>query len=414
MNEPSPSPMAGSLGDSVRPTGQDPPQNGGGRVGEAERLRRWRLVLGGGADEGTGVALAGDDAHIDAALAAVYDAAPPRRGGRAGGLGSSAPGVARWLGDIRRYFPTTVVQVMQRDAIDRLQLRRLLLEPEMLAALEPDLDLVTTLLELNRLLPETTRATARQVVARVVGDIERRIGRRTHEAVTGALARAARTRRPRPGDIDWDRTIRANLRHWIPEAHTLVPERLVGYGRRQSALQRDVIIAIDQSGSMADSVVYAGVYGSVLASVRALRTHVVAFDTAVVDLTAHVADPVDVLFGIQLGGGTDIAAAVAYCETLVERPAQTVLVLVTDLYEGGAPGELAVRLADLVRRGVTCLVVLALCDDGEPGHDHDHAAELAEIGVPSFACSPDAFGDVLAAALEGRPLTAPRPPRETL
>ncbi len=383
-----------------------------GRVGEEERLRRWRLVLG-GADDGTGTQLTGDDARIDAALAVVYDATPRQRGGRSGGLGSSAPGVARWLGDIRRYFPSTVVQVLQRDAIERLDLKRLLLEPEMLQALEPDLNLVTTLLELNHLLPETTRATARQVVATVVADIEQRIARRTHEAVTGALARAARSRRPRPGDIDWDRTIRANLRHWLPEERTLVPEHLVGYGRRQPALERDVIIAIDQSGSMADSVVYAGVYGSVLASIRTLRTHVVAFDTSVVDLTEHLHDPVDVLFGVQLGGGTDIDGALGYCETLVERPAQTVLVLISDLYEGGVQGALVTRLAELVRRGVTCMALLALSDEGTPGYDHDTAAELATVGVPAFACTPDAFADVLAAALEGRPLTAPPPGRET-
>ena len=162
------------MSDAAFPPSSGPPgadRVSAGRVGEAERLRRWRLVLG-GADDGVGTALTGDDARIDAALAAVYDAAPPRRGGRAGGLGSSAPGVARWLGDIRRYFPSTVVQVLQHDAIERLNLRRLLLEPEMLAALEPDLALVTTLLELNRLLPETTRATARQIVGRVVADIE--------------------------------------------------------------------------------------------------------------------------------------------------------------------------------------------------------------------------------------------------
>lgn len=397
-------PVSGREAGAGRAVGGDGSE--GGRVGEEERLRRWRLVLG-GADEGTGAQLTGDDARIDAALAAVYDAPPPRRGGRAGGLRSSAPGVARWLGDIRRYFPTSVVQVLQHDAIERLNLKRLLLEPEMLQALEPDLNLVTTLLELNHLLPETTRATARQVVATVVADIERRIARRAHEAVTGALARSARSRRPRPGDIDWDRTIRANLRHWIPEAGTLVPEHLVGYGRRQPALARDVVIAIDQSGSMADSVVYAGVYGSVLAGMRTLRTCVVAFDTAVVDLTEHLHDPVDVLFGVQLGGGTDIDGALGYCETLVERPERTVLVLISDLFEGGVQGALVHRMAELVRRGVTCLVILALSDEGAPSYDHDTAAELAAVGVPAFACTPDAFADVLAAALEGRPLQAP-------
>ena len=374
------------------------------RVGEAERLRRWRLVLG-GADDGTGESLSGDDARIDKALAAVYDLPPKSRGNRrAGGLGSSAPGVVRWLGDIRRYFPSSVVQVMQRDAIERLQLQRLLLEPEMLAAVQPDIHLVGTLLELNRLLPDTTRATARQVVATVVAQVESRLARRTEQAVSGALHRAARTRRPRPGDIDWHGTIRANLQHWLPERKTIVPEHLVGYGRRQLSVQREIIVAIDQSGSMAESVVYAGVFGSVLASLRAIRTHVVAFDTTVVDLTSTLSDPVDVLFGIQLGGGTDIDAAVAYCASLISRPTDTILVLLSDLYEGGVRDALVSRLTGLVQAGVTCVALLALSDEGAPSYDHDHAAALAACGVPAFACTPDAFPDLLAAAIERRDL----------
>ncbi|MDQ1424510.1 MAG: hypothetical protein QOD72_2008 [Acidimicrobiaceae bacterium] len=375
------------------------------RVPETERVRRWRLVLG-GADDGTGAALAGDDARIDAALAAVYDA-PPRagRGGRRqGGLGSSAPGVSRWLGDIRRFFPTSVVQLIQRDAIERLQLQRLLLEPELLNAIEPDVHLVATLMELNRLLPETTRATARRVVAGVVTEIEARLANRTRQALSGALHRAARIRRPRPGDVDWDRTIRANLRHYLPERRTIVPEHLIGFGRRQQAIAKELVLAIDQSGSMADSIVYAGVFASVLASLRSLRTTVVAFDTSVVDLTALTADPVDVLFGVQLGGGTDIDNAIAYCEQLVTRPSDTVLVLLSDLFEGGARDALVSRMERLVRRGVTCVVLLALSDEGAPAYDHEHAAALADVGVVSVACTPAAFPDLLAAAVEGRDL----------
>jgi Mg-chelatase subunit ChlD len=370
------------------------------------------MVLGGteDGDDGeagkgiTGMPLEGHDARIDTALAAVYDSAPGgrRSGGRAGGLGKSAPAVARWLGDIRRYFPSSVVQVLQRDAIDRLQLRQLLLEPEMLRAVEADLHLVTLLVELNKLLPDATRASARQVVAQVVEQIERRLGARTRQAVTGALARSQRTRRPRHADIDWGRTIHANLQHYLPEHRTVVPEKLVGYGRRQRSLSRDVIVAIDQSGSMADSVVYAAVFGAVLASMPALSTQVIAFDTAVADLTPVLHDPVEVLFGVQLGGGTDIAQAVEYCQQRITRPADTVLVLVTDLFEGGNEALLLDRIAMLHQAGVTVLVLLALSDEGAPAYDHGLAAELAELGVPSLACTPDAFPDLLAAALEGR------------
>jgi Mg-chelatase subunit ChlD len=259
-------------------------------------------------------------------------------------------------------------------------------------------------MELNRLLPETTRATARRVVDGVVTEVESRLANRTRQALTGALHRAARVRRPRRGDVDWDRTIRANLRHYLPERRTIVPEHLIGFGRRQQAIAKELVLAIDQSGSMADSIVYAGIFASVLASLRALRTTVVAFDTNVVDLSALTADPVDVLFGVQLGGGTDIDNAIAYCEQLVTRPSDTVLVLLSDLFEGGVRDALVARMERLVRRGVTCIVLLALSDEGAPAYDHEHAAALANIGVVSVACTPAAFPDLLAAAVEGRDL----------
>ncbi len=374
------------------------------RVSESERLLRWRLVLGGGEADGTGVQLRGDDRRVDAALGGLYDRTSPRgRGaGRAGGLARSAPAVARWLGDIRRYFPTPVVQVLQRDAVERLELRQLLLEPELLSELEPDLHLVTMLVELNRALPDETRATARRVVTTVLSQLEARLADRTRQAVNGALARSHRTRRPRPADIDWARTIHTNLRHWLPEQRTVVPERLVGFGRRQRSLARDVIVAVDQSGSMASSVVHASVFACVLARLPALRTSLVAFDTALADLTSLLDDPVDVLFGVQLGGGTDIAAALGYCRRLVTRPRDTVLLLISDLFEGGDVAAMRTRVAELVRDGVTVVVLLALSDDGVPVYDHHEAAALSALGAAVVASTPDSFPDLLAGALAGR------------
>src|SRR5262245_20933356 len=212
------------------------------RVPESERLRRWRLLLGEPAGPALGCALDTAGQAVDAALEALYEPREQarKRSGRSAGLDSSAPAVARWLGDIRTYFPASVVQVMQRDAIDRLNLRQLLLEPELLASIEPDVHLVGTLLSLNRVMPETTRATARQVVSAVVAEVERRIANRTRAALTGALNRAARSRRPKPRDIDWNRTIAANLARYLPEHRTVIPERLVGHGRRQAIVARDV------------------------------------------------------------------------------------------------------------------------------------------------------------------------------
>ena len=382
-----------------------------GQVSQGERLRRWRLVLGGGDADGTDVGLQGDDVRVDAALGALYDrTAPSGRGsGRAGGLARSAPAVARWLGDIRRYFPSPVVQVLQRDAVDRLNLRRLLLEPELLRELEPDLHLVTLLVELNRALPDETRATAREVVGAVLARLEAHFADRTRQAVHGALARHSRSRRPRPADVDWMTTIRANLRHWLPEQRTLVPERLIGFGRHQRSLARDVIIAVDQSGSMAGSVVHASLFACVLARLPALRTSLVAFDTAIADLTHLLADPVDVIFGVQLGGGTDIGSALGYCRQLVTRPRETVLLLISDLFEGGQPEVMRARVGELARDGVTVVVLLALADDGVPAYDHHEAEALTALGATVMACTPDEFPDLLGAALEGRSVVRSRP-----
>lgn len=399
---------------------------------DAERLRRWRMVLGADSADSTGCTLTGQDAAMDGALNALYGGGAGKKpgggrgaGGRSAGLGASAPSVARWLGDIRTYFPSSVVQVMQRDAIDRLGLAALLLEPEMLEAVEADVHLVGTLLSLNKAMPETTKETARAVVRKVVEDLEKRLESRTRATLSGALDRSARISRPRHRDIDWNRTIRANLKNYLPVPGpagaggagdtegrcTIVPERLIGYGRASRSAKKDVVLCIDQSGSMAASVVYASVFGAVLASMRTLSTRLVVFDTAVADLTDQLDDPVDVLFGTQLGGGTDINRALAYCQSKITRPADTVVVLISDLYEGGIRDEMLKRVAAMKDSGVQFVTLLALSDEGAPAYDHGHAAALGALGAPAFACTPDLFPDVMAAAIEKRPL--PIPDKET-
>ena len=377
-----------------------------------ERLRRWRLVLGGEAEGACG-GLGERDGRIDSALEALYGSGAPGNARsrptakeRSAGLQGSAPNVARWLGDIREFFPSSVVQIMQRDAVDRLNLRQLLLEPELLGAVEPDVHLVGTLLSLNRLMPEETKQTARQIVRKVVDDLERELAQGFRAAVSGALNRAARTSRPKPSDIDWNRTIRANLKHYQPEYRTVVPERLIGYARAAKTVKRDVVLAIDQSGSMAASVVYASLFGAVLASMKALKTSLVVFDTAVVDLTPELDDPVDVLFGTQLGGGTDINRAIAYSQSLITRPGDSIFILISDLYEGGVRDEMLRRIAEMTAAGVQCIVLLALSDEGAPSYDQRNAAALAELGVPAFACTPDRFGPLMAAAIERRDLSS--------
>jgi Mg-chelatase subunit ChlD len=368
-------------------------------IPDSERLRRWRLILGSGASDGTGCSLGETDLAMDRVLRALYDS------DRRGSLGSSSPNVARWLGDIREYFPSSVVRVMQQDALQRLSLQQMILEPEMLAAAEPDVHLVATLLSLKSLLPNKTKDTARLVVRKVVDELLRRLENPMRQSVAGSLNRAVRNRRPRHSEIDWNRTIRANLRHYQAEYKTIVPETRIGFGRKGSSL-RDIILCVDQSGSMAASVVYAGVFGAVLASLPTVSTRMVVFDTAVVDLTEELDDPVDLLFGVQLGGGTDINRALGYCQLLVQRPQETVLILLSDLFEGGNREDMLRRTAALAASGVQMIALLALSDDGAPAYNHEIAAVLAGFGVPAFACTPGRFPDLMAAAIQRRDLSA--------
>lgn len=369
-----------------------------------EREKRWRLILGGGQADGIGCTLDAEALALDNCLSAVYGDGGEgegngRSGGRRGGLGASAPSVARWLGDIRQYFPASVVRVIQQDAIERLGLRELLLEPEVLEAVETDIHLVATLISLKDVIPARTKDTARQVVARVVEELMRRLQQPMQQAVRGALNRAQRNRRPRLNEMDWNRTIRANIRNYLPEYQTIVPEIRIGYGRKRSAL-KEVVLCIDQSGSMAPSVVYSSIFAAVMASIPALATRMVVFDTAVVDLSEALhTDPVDLLFGVQLGGGTDINRALAYCQTLISRPEDTIFILISDLYEGGNAREMLGRAAQLVQSGVQCIALLALSDEGAPFYDHAMAARFATLGIPTFACTPDQFPDLMAQAL---------------
>ncbi|MEO0935606.1 MAG: VWA domain-containing protein [Cyanobacteria bacterium J06641_2] len=357
-----------------------------------ERLRRWRLILGSKKADGTGCKLTGADAKIDKSLDALYDSE------RSGGLGNSSPKVSRWLGDIRTYFPSSVVKVMQQDALERLNLRQMLLQPEMLSAVEPDVHLVANLLSLSNIMPEKTKETARQVVRSVVEELQRKLTNPTQQAVMGSLNRAIRNRRPRHHEIDWNRTIKANLKHYQPEYRTIIPEVRIGYGRKRSNL-RNIILCIDQSGSMATSVVYAGIFGAVLASLPAIQARIVVFDTAVADLTDEAQDPVDLLFGTQLGGGTDINQALAYCQNFIQQPSDTILVLISDLYEGGNRQQMLKRMAAIIGSGVQLVTLLALNDEGAPMYDHRIAEELGKMGSPAFACSPDKFPDLMAAAI---------------
>ncbi len=375
---------------------------------DPEQLRRWRLVLGKDSQDALGdCSLSGADAEMDEALAAIYDETEGEAdsGRRSAGLGKSSPRLAKWLGDIRNYFKEDVVSVIQQDAIDRKGLKQLLFEPEMLKNVQPNIQLVGTLLSLSGRIPERTKETARMVVRAVVEEIKKRLEQKIRQAVLGALNRREHSPLPSATSIDWKWTIGRNLKHYSTELNTIVPERVYFYSRAQKSHSWTVIVDMDQSGSMADSVVYGAVTGSIFASLPALDTHVVAFDTEVVDLTEKCGnDPVDMLFGVQLGGGTDINKSVGYCERFITEPKRTLFILLTDLFEGGNQAQLVRRLGDMVESGVRVMCLLALSDSGKPTYDESLARKLAALGIPCFGCTPQRLPDLVEAALRGADL----------
>ncbi len=345
---------------------------------------------------------------MDAALAAIYDATEQsQKGQRSAGLGGSSPRLAKWLGDIRNYFKEDVVSVIQQDAIERKGLTQLLFEPETLKNIQPNVQLVGTLMSLSGQIPERTKETARMVVQSVVDQVKLLLEQRIRQAVMGALNRKQHSPIPNASSIDWKWTIGRNLKNYQPNLGTIVPERVYFYSRAQKTNNWTVIVDMDQSGSMADSVVYGAITGSIFASLPALKTHVIAFDTEIVDLTEKCGnDPVEMLFGVQLGGGTDINKSVAYCEKFIEEPSKTLFIMITDLYEGGNQTQLVRRLGDMVASGVRCMCLLALSDSGKPCYDEGLARKLSALGIPCFACTPNRLPEMLEGALRGMDLKA--------
>ena len=362
------------------------------------RERRWRLALGVEDDQ-----LSDEDKRLSGALTMLYGEGNDTddKKNMHVGQGYSRPKVSKWMGDIREFFPAPVVQVVQKDAFERLGLQQMLMEPEFLRAVEADVDLVATLISLRNVMPDKIKDSARDVIAKVVEELVARLDRKTSEALRGAVDRSKRTNRPRFADIDWPRTIQKNLHTYQPDQKTVIPERLVGFMRKQRRIVDldEVILCVDQSGSMGTSVVYASIFSAVMASLPVVKTKLICYDTEVVDWTEDLADPVDVLFGVQLGGGNDTNKALQYCEDRIEQPTKSHLVLISDLYEGAGAPEMIRRLAKLKDMGINVIVLLALSDEGRPSYDTAVAEQIAANGTPVFACTPDQFPDLMAAAL---------------
>ena len=322
-------------------------------------------------------------------------------------MGGSAPRLNKWLGDIRNYFKEDVVTVIQQDAIERRGLKQLLFEPEMLKNVQPNVQLVGTLMSLKGQIPERTKETARMVVRAVVEQIKLALEQKIRQAVLGALNRREHSPLPSASSIDWKWTIGRNLKNYNPALKTIIPERVYFYSRGAAVEQLDGDRRHGPERVDGRLGVYGAVCGSIFASLPALETHVVAFDTEVVDLTEKCGnDPVDMLFGVQLGGGTDINKSVGLLRAVHHEPKSTMFILITDLFEGGNQAQLVRRLGEMVASGVRAMCLLALNDNGTPSYDEQLAKKLASLGIPCFACTPRRFPQLLEGALRGADLTA--------
>ena len=366
---------------------------------DATALLRWRLALGPGAEKASpdfglrGLRQLGGDldgvdgerlADFDDALGFAYD-----EGSRRGGTAGSRPYLPKWLGLLREFFPKDVIALVQKDAIERKNLTELLFEPETLPLLDKNVELVATLMAARGLVPDRAKDAARQIVKEVVDDLRKQLESEVRTALLGAARRNSESPLKLARNIDWKKTIHKNLRGWDSERRRLVPDRIYFWSNQRRRHEWDVAIAVDQSGSMAQSVVYSSVMAAIFASLDVLRTRLLFFDTEIVDVTPMLVDPVEVLFASQLGGGTDINRAVAYAqEHFVENPEKTIFLLITDLFEGGDRASLVARVRTLCDSKVKVLVLLALSDAGTPSYDHELAAQLAALGAHCFGCTP--------------------------
>lgn len=370
----------------------------------SEQMKKWRLILGESAESAfseqgfTGSSLSVEERLMDEVLQALYEGDQQ--------LGRSIK-LSKWLGDVRALFPSDIVSVIQQDAIEKRGLTQLLFEPETLKSVTPSIEMVATLMALKGHIPEQTKETARELIATVVEEIKSRLENDIQQAVKGALNRNQRTPLGSGAQsIDWKYTIQRNLKNYDRERKVVIPERFYFYERERKSTNWTIILDIDQSGSMADSVIYASIIGSIFASLPALNTHVIAFDTEVVDLTEQCQDdPVDMLFGIQLGGGTDINRSLGYCKPLIENPDKTIFILISDLYENGNEAAMMRKMKELKEDGVKVISLLALSDDGVPSYDERNARRLASMGIPCFGCSPQLLPELIEQALKGEDLS---------
>ena len=376
-----------------------------------QKLARWRLILGQDTQKQFSdmneFTLSEQQFIMDEALASIYGGgAGETLSAKGAGNAVSSPKLSKWLGDIRSLFDKDIVTVIQNDAIERKGLKQLLMEPEILENLEPDINMAATMLLLKDQIPQRSKASARIYIKKIVEQINAMLANDMQRAVTAALNKHSHSPLPLASAIDFKYTISKNLKNYNADLKTIIPERVYFFDRANKTNHWTVILDIDQSGSMGESILYSSVMACILASMNAIKTRIVAFDTSVIDLTEKTDDPVDLLFGIQMGGGTDINKSVAYCQQFIETPSKTLFFLISDLDEGGNQASLLKKLEYMKQSGVIVISLLAIADGGKPYYSASMAQKIAKLEIPCFACVPERLPELLAAALKGHDLSS--------
>ena len=368
-------------------------------------LQRWRLILGAAAENSLTLGSSGKGSRQDAALDWLYGRDEDLRGrgirkgpglgrpgdrsaDRDGGDGPSALTAVDWLDEIHQLFPRTTVERLERDAVERYGINEIVTDPDVLERVEPSASLLRAVLRTKHLMNPRVLTLARRIVDTVVRDLLRRLQPEVQAAFHGTRSqRPSRFKQAR--DFDFRGTVKANLRHYQPEQRRILIEQPRFHSRtRRNLRQWQLILVVDQSGSMVGSVIHSAVTAACLWSLPGLKTHLIAFDTSVVDLTQDVTDPVELLMKVQLGGGTDIAKAVAYAQGLVENPRRSIVAVISDFYEGGDPFRLVRSVRSLVNQGTTVLALAALDEDAHPAYDRALAQQLANEGAHVGAMTP--------------------------
>lgn len=354
---------------------------------------RWRLMLGQASEQALGAQLSQRACACDAALEWLYgrDEELLRRGVRRRAAGSEGPTleVVEWIENIHRLFPKETIERLERDAVEKYQIEEVVTNVEVLRRIRPNLTLVQAIMRTRSLMNQEVLGLARDLVKRVVEELIEKLAREVERAFSGVRRSRGSSPLRHNRELDPVATVRANLRHYDPEGRRLIVEKPYFYRRgRRQRLPWQLILLVDQSGSMIESVIHSAITASCLWNVPALKTQLVVFSTEVVDLSHELGDPVETLMGVQLGGGTDIARAVEYAAGLVDNPRRTVVALISDFMEGGDRARLVRSVAALTGQGTLVLGLASLNPEAVPEYDREMAGQLVQVGAEVAAMTP--------------------------